>query len=127
MSEPLRRPQPATWWLQRGAYFQFMMRELSALFIAAWLTLFVGMICRLLEGPEAYEKYLKGVMFAKPTVVFHFVALAFALLHSFTWFNSTPKSMTIWRGEEKLPDAALIAPNYVALVVFTAFLFWLVR
>ena len=32
---------PATWWLKKGSYFLFMMREFSSLFIAAFVLLFM--------------------------------------------------------------------------------------
>lgn len=123
MNAPLKRPQPALWWTQRGPYFLFMMRELSSLFIALYLALFLVLLYKLSQGHESYYRYL-NFLWSRPAMVFHLVALGFALLHAFTWFNATPKALVVWRGEEKLPAAALVAPNYLAWLAVTAAVVW---
>jgi fumarate reductase subunit C len=59
-------------------------------------------------------------------VGFHFVTMILALVHAITWFNATPKAMVFWRGEERVPGAALILPNYVLWAGVSAFVFWAV-
>jgi len=124
MSGPLRRPQPALWWTKRGAYFLFMMRELSSLFIGIYVVLFLILLYKVSKGHAAYYAYL-NFLWSRPAMVFHLVALGFSLLHAFTWFNAAPKAMVVWRGEEKLPPAALIAPNYVAWLGITGVVLWM--
>ena len=41
---------PATWWLKKGSYFLFMMREFSSIFIAAFVLLFMYELFLLSEG-----------------------------------------------------------------------------
>ena len=56
---PYRRPMPRTWWLGHRVYFFFMVRELTSVFIAGYLVLFLLMLHRLVAGREAYEAYLR--------------------------------------------------------------------
>ncbi len=123
--KPYVRPMPATWWLRRGPYFRFMMREFTSVFVAAYLVLFLVMIHRLYQGQAAYESFLESLK-SQLAILFHFVALAFALFHTITWFNLTPKALTFRIGEERLPPAAIIAPNYLAWIVISAMIGWFV-
>ena len=59
-------------------------------------------------------------------ILFHVVGLAFALLHTITWFNLTPKAMAVWKGEERLPPAMMIVPNYIAWIVVSGVVTWVV-
>jgi len=123
--KPYVRPMPATWWLQRGAYLFFMLRELSSVFVAAYLVIFLVMIHRLSQGPDAYGAFLQGLK-SPLAILFHVVALAFALLHTITWFNLTPKALAIHIGEERLRPELIIIPNYVAWIVVSAIIGWFV-
>lgn len=123
--KPYMRPIPVTWWLKRKPYFLFMLREISSVFIAVFLILLLVMINRLSQGPEAYESFLAG--FRSPgAILFHVVVLAFALLHTITWFHLTPKAMAIWRGEERLPGKVIIGSNYLAWILISGVVLWLI-
>ena len=119
------RPIPNTWWLRRGAYVFFMLREITSVFVAAYLVIFLVMIYRLHQGQAAYESFLAALK-SPLAILFHVVALGFALFHTCTWFNLTPKALVVRRGEEKLPPAAIVVPNYLAWVVISAFVCWFV-
>jgi fumarate reductase subunit C len=119
------RPMPATWWLKRKPYLLFMLREFSSVFVAAYAVWLLFLLRRLQEGPAAYEAFLDGLR-SPAAILFHIVALAFALLHTITWFNLTPKAMAVRRGEERVPDHLIILPNYIAWVVVSAALAWII-
>ncbi len=123
--KPYIRPMPATWWLQRSSYLLFMLRELSSVFVAGYVVLFLLIIRSLSQGPAQYEG-LMAALRSPLAILFHVVALAFALLHTITWFNLTPKAMAVWRGEERLPAAMMIIPNYVGWVVVSGVIAWFV-
>jgi len=123
--KPYVRPISATWWLKRSSYLLFMLRELSSVFVAGYVVIFLVMIRRLSQGPAEYEAFLAALR-SPLAILFHIVALAFALLHTITWFNLTPKAMAVWRGEERLPAAMLIVPNYVAWIVLSGVIAWFV-
>lgn len=117
--KPYVRPMRATWWMQRWPYFIFMLRELSSVFVAAYLVLLLVMIHRVSQGPEAYISFLSSLR-SPAALFFHIVALAFALLHTITWFNLTPQAIAVYVGEERVPRGLIIAPNYVAWVIASA-------
>jgi fumarate reductase subunit C len=123
--KPYVRPMPATWWIQRRPYFIFMLRELSSVFIAAYLMLLLVMIHRVSQGPEAYLSFLRNLR-SPAAIFFHVVALAFALLHTITWFNLTPQAVAVYVGEERVRPGLIIAPNYVAWVIASAIVAWFV-
>src|ERR671910_3174751 len=82
------RKVPPTWWLKKKSYFLFMMRELSSVFIAAFLVVYLCQIYQLTRGPEAYIAFAQKLN-SPGWILFHIVALLFALYHPFTWFQSS--------------------------------------
>ena len=123
--KPYVRPMPATWWLQRRPYLIFMLREISSVFVAAYLILLLVMIHRVSGGAAGYESFLESLR-SPAAIFFHIIALAFALLHTITWFNLTPQAMAVYIGEERVRPALIIAPNYVAWVVVSAIMAWVI-
>jgi fumarate reductase subunit C len=111
--------------MKRGPYFQFMMRELSSLFVGTYVVLLVILLYKLSQGREAYEGF-RDLLCSPLLILFHLIALGFSLLHTFTWFNASPKAMVLMRGEEKVPPMALILPNYLLWIVLSALLYWIV-
>lgn len=118
---------PATWWLRKPSYFLFMLRELSSLFIAIFLVVFLIQIFQLTRGPEAYVAFAQRLS-SPGWVIFHLVALAFAIYHSITWFQSTAVVLPLRLGERAIPPGlvtalhigAWIAISLVILILFLA-------
>jgi fumarate reductase subunit C len=120
-----RRPMSTWWWLRKRSYFVFVMRELSSLFVA-WFVVFLLLMLRSVRfGPAAYADFLDWA--ASPWVVaLNVVAAAFLVLHVVTWFSLTPKAMPLSLGGRPVPAVAIIAAQYAALAVASAFVIWLV-
>jgi len=118
---------PATWWLTRRAYFLFMLRELSSVFIAIFLVVFLIEIYQLSRGPAAYAAFVQRL--ASPGwIIFHVVALLFALYHSFTWFSLTSKVQVVRVGRRQVPPPLVTAANLavwivLSIVILLVFLF----
>jgi len=90
--------------------------------VLAFLLVFLWFLSSLARGPEAYNAFLQRL--SSPwSFLFHMVALIAACFHSSTWFNLTPKAVVVRKGEEKLPDAFLIAPNYVGWLTISVIIF----
>lgn len=122
---PYHRPVPFAWWLGRRAYTLFVVRELTSVFIAAYVVLLLRLLHTLTLGREAYEAYLRFL--ATPgMVVFHLVALAAAVYHSVTWFSLSPKAMVIRVGEKQAPAGIIVGANYLAWIAVSAIIAWLV-
>ncbi len=126
MTKRYVRPMPKTWWLRRFVYTKFMLREITSVFIALFLIELLCFVSQLPKGPEAMHEFLQTLQ-SPGWILFHGVALAFALFHTITWFNLTPKVMVVRLGEEKLPAWLLAGANYVAWIVLSALLVWLLQ
>lgn len=120
-----RRPLSTWWWLKKRSYFVFVMRELSSVFIA-WFVVFLLMLAHATGRGEAeYQAFVDWAGTAWVVVV-NVVALLFMLLHTVTWFNLTPKAVVVRVRGRRLPAWPVIAVQYVALAIVSAFAFWLV-
>ena len=54
------------------------------------------------------------------------VGFLFLLLHTVTWFNLTPRAIVLRLGGKRVPDILIIAPNYVAWLVISGVLAWVI-
>ncbi len=112
---PYYRPMARTWWLSNRAYALFMLRDLTCVFIAAYLVFFLLMLRNVAMGREAYEAYLRFL--ATPGMIaFHVLALAAALFHTITWFNFTPMVMGIRFGEKRIPARIIVGVTYASWI-----------
>lgn len=128
---PAQRPprhQPrrsSLWWLSSGRYFLFMLRELSAVFVALYALSYLVGLYRLSQGKDSYEAYL--AMLHHPAVlVFLGVSLVFCLLHSVTWIHLTPIVMVVRMGRKVIPAKLVLAANYLAWIAVSGILWYLV-
>ena len=107
---------PATWWLRKKSYFFFMLRELSSLFIALFLVVYLVQLYQLTKGTDAYIAFTQKL--ASPGwILFHVVVLLFALYHSVTWFQSTAVVLPIRLGERSVPRQMITALHIGAWAV----------
>ncbi len=116
---------PTFWWLQTQPFRRFMLRELSSIFVAYLVVITLMQVQALTKGPAAYEE-LQAWLASPIMVILSAVGLLLLLLHSFTWFNLTPRAIVIRWGGKKVPEAMIIAPNYVAWLVISVFVTWVV-
>jgi len=118
------RAMPTTWWLQRPSYLRFMLRELGSGVLAAYALLLLRML-QLAGDPPAFTQLMLAL--TRPvSIVLHVVALAFALLNSFTTFQLAPRALKLHRGEEQIPDHLVSGAHYLAWVVISVGLLALV-
>lgn len=122
---PYRRPMSSTWWTSRTNYVLFMLRELTSVFVAAFLIFYLVQLSHLAKGTESYTAFL-GQRASLGWLVFHLLALVAALYHSITWFNLTPKVLVVRRGEEKIPATLIAGPHYVAWLAISVVILWIV-
>jgi len=106
----------ATWWLKKPSYFLFMLRELSSLFIAAFLVVFLIQIYQLTHGVDAYAAYIQKLR-SPGWIIFHLVAFLFALYHSFTWFYSSAVVLPLRIGDREIPRKLVVALNIGGLII----------
>jgi fumarate reductase subunit C len=98
-----QRPM-AGWWRRRSAHRWYMLREVSALFIAAEaLLLLAGLLCPQ-RGEAAFAAW-RAVLGSPWSIGLHALALPFVAYHAITWFQVMPKTA----------PALPIAPRWITL------------
>jgi fumarate reductase subunit C len=117
---------PATWWLTQRSYFLFMLRELSSVFVALFLVVYLCQLYQLSQGPDAYSAFTQKLN-SPGWILFHLVALLFALYHSITWFQSSAVVLPLRIGERLISRPIVMALHVgvwviVSLVVLLLFL-----
>lgn len=117
--KPYVREMTSEWIFRHPRYLRYMTREFSCLFIGGWTLMMVWGLKQLAGGPEAWAAFLL-LLKSPASIVFHLIALAFAIYHSVTWFNLTPKALPLQVGEEFVPGAAIAGAHYAAWAVFSA-------
>ena len=119
-------PRPSTyWWLARWAYFKFILREISSVFVAWIVILTLLQIRALTRGPAEYAEFQNWLR--NPFVLaLNAVSFFFVLFHAITWFNLAPKAMAVRIRGKRLPGSAIAAPNYAAWVVISAAVAWII-
>ncbi len=114
-----------TWWLGRPSYIRFMIREVTSVFIAIFLVVLLIQIDHIARGPEAYAADMAKLR-SPGWIVFHVVALAFALYHTVTWFKLTGVVQVVRLGDRQVPPGLVVAGTFVAWGVVSLFiLYWL--
>ena len=111
--KPYLRPMTWRWIARHPRYLRYMAREASCLAIGGWTLVAVWGLKRLAEGPAAWAAFLESLR-SPASVVFHVLALGFAIYHSITWFNLTPKALPLQVGEWFVPDALVSGAHYAA-------------
>jgi succinate dehydrogenase subunit C len=104
------------WWLARGSYFLFILRELSSLAVAWFVVYLLMLISAVSTGNDAYQQFLhwSGTPFALFMNIGSFV---FVVLHAVTWFNLAPQAMVVKVGSKRVPGFLIAGSNYAGWVV----------
>ena len=113
------------WWLGSWFYLKFILRELSSVFIAWFVILTLLQVSALKRGPAEYAEFQEWLR--SPFVVaLNALSLCFVVFHTVTWFNLAPKAMGIRLHGKRVPNTLIAAPNYVAWLLVSAAIAWLV-
>jgi fumarate reductase subunit C len=113
------------WWLGERHYLKFILRELSSVFVAVFVVETLLLINALRNGPDAYAQFLQSMQ--NPLmIVLNVISLFFVVFHTITWFNLAPSATPVRMGGRRLPDAMVAGPAYVAWILISAFICWMV-
>ncbi len=115
------RPMPANWWMMKKTYVLFIVRELTCVFVGGYALFLLVLVARH-DEPQAFVAWLNSPLL----IVLQIIALPMVLYHSITWFNLTPKVMVVWRGEERVSPLLIAGANYVAWVILSIAIFYIV-
>jgi len=119
-----RRRVSTYWWTRQWSYFRFIVRELTSLSVAYFVVIILLQLDALNRGPVAYAEFQRWLR-TPIAVVLNVIALLFVLFHTVTWFHLAPSAMPMRFRGKRLPDWMVAAPNYVAWVVISAAVAWL--
>ncbi len=116
---PYVRKMSTFWWLGQGRYTFYMIRELTCLFIGAYVVVVLVGLFRLSQGVAAYEQFL-SMLQGPLAITFHLLALLFTLFHMATWFDLAPRAMPVQLGEKPVSATVIIIAHYVVWIVVSA-------
>ena len=124
MSGPYHQPWPTRWYLRRRGYLWFVARELTAVFIGAYLLFLLVFLYSLGAGPDRFTSML--AVLAHPLArAAHAIVLVAAAWHSITWFNLTPKAMPVHVGAKRVADPLVaLAMGYLPWIMVTILILW---
>ena len=120
----LRRPVSTYWWLEKGSYFAFILREGSCMFVA-WFVLYLLLLVRsVTSGPGSYARFLEWSE-APWVLALNIVAFVFIVYHAVTFFVAAPQAMVVHIGRKRVPGHLVLAGHYVAWAIASVFVSWL--
>jgi len=116
--KPYTRELPTNWWMKQLFYTKYMLREGSSVFITVYSLILAWGLLRLSQGEVAFNAWLDSL--GNPVaIIFHLIALVFALYHTVTWFSLAPKAVDLWIKGKRLDDQKIISGHYAAFVIVT--------
>ena len=112
------------WWLERGTYFTFILREMSCVFVA-WFVAYLLLLVRAVgQGDAAYEQLLAWSA-TTPILLLNIVSLLFVIFHTVTFFDAAPQAMVVKVGPIPVPGSLVLAGHYAGWVAASAVVCWL--
>jgi fumarate reductase subunit C len=121
----IRELSKSGWWLDQPRYVRYMAREMSALFIGIYVLIIMAGLFSLSRGEAAYKAFLESAE-GPVGLIFAIVAMVFAVYHTYTWFQVTPKAMPLMIGNKRLPGVFIVAAHWLGFFVVSAALWLLV-
>ena len=115
---PYVRPM-AGWWRKNPFFVWYMIREVTALGVAAYaIELAAGVVC-LARGESAWNSWL-AVKQHPLMIVLNLVLLVCMVLHAHSWFDIMPKTMPMMIiNGKRLEGAVITRSGWAAVVVVT--------
>ena len=116
----VRRPyvRPMQGWWRRDPFFvRYMVREATALAVAAYaIVLSVGIV-RLAQGEAAWNGWL-GALQSPWAMLLHLVLLVAMVYHAYSWFDIMPKTMPMmFVGGRRVAAATITRTGWAATVI----------
>jgi fumarate reductase subunit C len=116
------------WWRRDPFFMSYMVREATAVAVAAYaIVLSVGVVC-LAQGEAAWNGWL-GALRTPWSILLHCVLLFAMIVHAKSWFEIMPKTMPmIFIGGRRLSASAITRTGWaatgVASVALLALAWW---
>jgi fumarate reductase subunit C len=118
-----RRRVSTWWWLGRGSYRRFILREISSVFVAWFVGVTLAQIYCLSQDADTYARLQEWLR--RPLVLtVNAISLAFVVLHAVTWFNLAPKALVVRLGGKPVPGFWIAAANYAVWLIVSVVVAW---
>ncbi len=98
---------PSTWWTRKRHYVMYMLREFTAVPMAAWLLWLLVEIKRAGDGPAKYWPHSSTAF-----VVFSVVVFVFATYHSYTFLKLAGVIIHIKVLDRTVPPRVIVATMF---------------
>ena len=119
----LRRHVSTYWWLEKGSYFAFILREASCIFVAWLVVYFLLLDNAVVQGEANYQQFLAAS--ARPWVLaVNIVSFLFMMFHAITFFEAAPQAMVVHVGSKRVPATLVLMGHYVAWAVVSVVVAW---
>ena len=119
----LRRHVSTYWWLEKGSYFAFILREASCIFVAWLVVYFLLLVNAVVHGEANYQQFLATS--ARPSVLaVNIVSFLFMMFHAITFFEAAPQAMVVHVGNKRVPAFLVLMGHYVAWAVVSVVVAW---
>jgi fumarate reductase subunit C len=118
------------WWRRNPYFFWYMVREITAVGVAAYaLVLLAGVVC-LAAGEAAWNGWL-AAMKSPLSIALHVALLVGMLCHAWSWFDIMPKTMPLlFVGGRRVASSTITRAGWIAAALTAAALFalaWVLR
>jgi fumarate reductase subunit C len=115
---PYVRPM-AGWWRKNPYFVRYMLREGTALVVAAYAMLLLVGLLSLARGEASFNSWL--ALLKQPlSIGLHSLALLAMAYHTWSWFDIMPKTMPpVYAGGKRMAGPVITAIGIVAAIVVT--------
>lgn len=112
--KPYIRKSNASWWLKRGVYIRYMIRESSA-FFSLWLCIEL-LIFAIIAAcyPENAQTLISNFLSHPAAIAANIISLPALLFHTITWYAILPEGVRCFLSR-KPDDTRLIPRRLIAL------------
>lgn len=119
---PYLRPM-AGWWRKNPFFLRYMLREGTALAVAAYAFVLLAGLVSLARGEAAYNGWLQALT-SPLSIVLHLLALALVIYHSWSWFDIMPKTLPpLHVGGKRVAGKVITRTGVAAAIASTVVLF----
>jgi succinate dehydrogenase subunit C len=123
---PYRRSMHG-WWRKDTFFVRYMIREATALIVAAYAIVLLAGLLSLSSGEAAWNFWLVA-MRSPVSIALHSVMLAGMIFHGYTWFEIMPKTMpALFVGGKRIAQETIMMFGWVCAGGAAAALFAVAR
>jgi fumarate reductase subunit C len=115
------------WWRRDPFFVRYMIREATALIVAAYAIVLLAGVLALAQGEAAWNGWLTA-MRSPFSIALNLLMLFGMIYHSYSWFEIMPKTMpALFVGGKRVAAATITMLGLAAAVIAAAVVFGIAR